>query len=65
MDDRPTAFADEPRLITEPGRAARVATLAEPVLADLGYRLVRVRISAAQRRHAADHGRTAGRQHGD
>ena len=47
MDDRPTAFADEPRLITEPGRAARVAALAEPVLADLGYRLVRVRISGA------------------
>ena len=47
MDDRPTAFAEEPRLITEPGRAARVAALAEPVLADLGYRLVRVRISAA------------------
>jgi ribosome maturation factor RimP len=47
MDDRPTAFADEPRLITEPGRAARVAALAEPVLAGLGYRLVRVRISAA------------------
>src|SRR5246500_2664183 len=45
MDDRPTAFADEPRLIPEPGRAARVAALAEPVLADLGYRLVRVRIS--------------------
>ena len=45
MDDRPTAFADEPRLIIEPGRAARVAALAEPVLADLGYRLVRVRIS--------------------
>jgi ribosome maturation factor RimP len=45
MDDRPTAFADEPRLITEPGRAARVAALAEPVLADLGYRLVRVLIS--------------------
>jgi ribosome maturation factor RimP len=45
MDDRPTAFADEPRLITEPGRAARVAALAAPVLADLGYRLVRVRIS--------------------
>src|SRR6516225_7471407 len=35
----------EPRLITEPGRAARVAALAEPVLAALGYRLVRVRIS--------------------
>ena len=50
MDDRTTtlplrAFADEPRLITEPGRAARVAALAEPVLAALGYRLVRVRIS--------------------
>src|SRR5579871_3548381 len=45
MDDRTTTFADEPRLITEPGRAARVAALAEPVLAGLGYRLVRVRIS--------------------
>jgi ribosome maturation factor RimP len=40
-----TSFADEPRLISEPGRAARVAALAEPVLAGLGYRLVRVRIS--------------------
>ncbi len=40
-----TVFAEEPRLITEPGRAARVAGLAEPVLASLGYRLVRVRIS--------------------
>jgi ribosome maturation factor RimP len=47
MDDRTTAFADEPRLITEPGRAARVAALAEPVLAELGYRLVRVRISGS------------------
>jgi ribosome maturation factor RimP len=47
MDDRPTAFAEEPRLITEPGRAARVAALAEPVLAELGYRLVRIRISGA------------------
>ena len=49
MDDRTTgfaSFADEPRLIIEPGRAARVAALAEPVLASLGYRLVRVRISA-------------------
>ena len=49
MDHSPvafaTSFADEPRLITEPGRAARVAALAEPVLASLGYRLVRVRIS--------------------
>jgi ribosome maturation factor RimP len=47
MNDAPTSFADEPRLITEPGRAARVAALAEPVLAGLGYRLVRVRISGA------------------
>ena len=47
MDDRPAAFAEEPRLITEPGRAARVAAIAQPVLAELGYRLVRVRISGA------------------
>jgi ribosome maturation factor RimP len=52
MDDRPTHlvqsnFADEPRLITEPGRAARVAALAEPVVAALGYRLVRVRVSGS------------------
>ncbi len=47
MDDRPTAFAEEPRLIVEPGRAARVAALAEPVLLRLGYRLVRVRVSGA------------------
>jgi ribosome maturation factor RimP len=50
MDERAetfanATFADEPRLITEPGRAARVAMLVEPVLAELGYRLVRVRIS--------------------
>jgi ribosome maturation factor RimP len=37
---------DEPRLIFEPGLAARVAAIAEPVLAGLGYRIVRVRISA-------------------
>src|SRR5580658_7974484 len=47
MNDAPTTFADEPRLITEPGRAERVAALAESVLAGLGYRLVRVRISGA------------------
>ncbi len=45
MDDSPTAFAEEPRLIIEPGRAERVAAIAAPVLAELGYRLVRVRIS--------------------
>ena len=47
MDDSLTTFAEEPRLINEPGRAARLAAIVEPVLADLGYRLVRVRISAA------------------
>jgi ribosome maturation factor RimP len=47
MDDGPTAFAEEPRLIAEPGRAARVAAIVEPVLAELGYRLVRVRISGS------------------
>lgn len=40
-----TATVHEPRLIIEPGLAARVAVIAEPVLAGLGYRLVRVRIS--------------------
>jgi ribosome maturation factor RimP len=49
MDDRTNIglanFADEPRLISEPGRAARVASVVEPVLVSLGYRLVRVRIS--------------------
>jgi ribosome maturation factor RimP len=46
MNDDLTTFTDEPRLITEPGRAARVASIVEPVLAGLGYRLVRIRISA-------------------
>ena len=39
--------AAEPRLIVEPGLAARVAAIAEPVLDGLGYRLVRVRVSGA------------------
>lgn len=37
----------EPRLIVEAGLAARVAAIVEPVLQDLGYRLVRVRVSGA------------------
>jgi ribosome maturation factor RimP len=40
-----TAAGVERRLIVEPGLAARVAALVEPVLDGLGYRLVRVRIS--------------------
>ena len=35
----------EPRLIVEPGVAARVSAIAGPVLQQMGYRLVRVRIS--------------------
>lgn len=37
---------DEPRFAVETGVAARIARLAEPVLADLGFRLVRVKLSA-------------------
>lgn len=37
----------EPRVIAEQGVAARVASVAEPVLAGLGFRLVRVRISGS------------------
>jgi ribosome maturation factor RimP len=37
----------DPRLIVEQGVAARVAAMAEPVVAGLGYRLVRVRISGS------------------
>jgi ribosome maturation factor RimP len=37
---------DEPRLIADAGVAARVGTIIDPVLRDLGYRLVRVRINA-------------------
>ncbi len=47
MDDSLTTFAGEPRLIIESGRAARVAAIAEPILAELGFRLVRVRISGS------------------
>ena len=37
---------DEPRIITETGTEARVARIAEPVAQSLGYRLVRVKLSA-------------------
>jgi ribosome maturation factor RimP len=39
---------DEARLIVESGQARKVGRIAEPVLRDLGLRLVRVKISAAQ-----------------
>jgi ribosome maturation factor RimP len=35
----------EPRLVVEPGAAARVAAIAAPVLQGMGYRLVRIKIS--------------------
>jgi ribosome maturation factor RimP len=38
---------DEPRLLTDGGGAQRIAAIVAPVLRDLGFRLVRVKISAA------------------
>ncbi len=40
------ALLDEPRLSQESGQALAVANLAGPVLRDLGFRLVRVKLSA-------------------
>src|SRR6476620_3699065 len=45
MSETETARGAEPRLIVEPGLAARVVALVEPVIEGLGYRLVRVRVS--------------------
>lgn len=45
--NEPTADIDqETRLVVETGVAARVAAIVEPAIADLGYRLVRVRVTA-------------------
>ncbi len=41
------ALLDEPRLVTEHGVAARVASIATSVLKDVGFRVVRVKISGA------------------
>jgi ribosome maturation factor RimP len=38
---------DEPRLLSDGGGARRIAAIAAPVLRDLGFRLVRVKVSAA------------------
>lgn len=38
-------MADDPRIVTETGLDARIAMIAEPVIQDLGFRLVRVRVS--------------------
>jgi ribosome maturation factor RimP len=45
FDPAATDLLTEPRLVVEPGVAARVADVAEPVLQGMGYRLVRIRIS--------------------
>jgi len=42
------AAQTEPRLIIEPGIPARVAAITEPVIEQLGFRLVRVRVSSAE-----------------
>jgi ribosome maturation factor RimP len=39
------ALLSEPRLVIEPGAAARVSAIAGPVLQGMGYRLVRIKIS--------------------
>jgi ribosome maturation factor RimP len=46
VDMEAQGVLDEPRLIEETGVAARVAHIAQPVLTGLGYRLVRVKLSA-------------------
>lgn len=50
MTDPTTGSVDtdllaEPRLVVEPGLAARVSAVAAPVLQGMGYRLVRIKIS--------------------
>src|SRR5256885_6541127 len=45
MQTTDTQAESEPRLIVEQGLAARVATIAEPVIEGLGLRLIRVKIS--------------------
>jgi ribosome maturation factor RimP len=44
----PTSAGAEPRLIVEQGAAARVASIVEPVLDGIGYRLVRIKISGLE-----------------
>ncbi|VTZ21297.1 Ribosome maturation factor RimP [Methylocella tundrae] len=46
LQEEPRTLLDEARFVLETGAAARIAHVAQPVLADLGYRLVRVKLSA-------------------
>lgn len=41
-----TDTRDEPRIVTERGTEARIANIVEPAIRGLGYRLVRVKLSA-------------------
>jgi ribosome maturation factor RimP len=50
VDTITTLEVSEPRLIIEQGTAARVAAIATPVFAGLGYRVVRVRVSGTSGR---------------
>ena len=43
--ERDAQLLAEPRLVVEPGVAARVSAIAGPLLQQMGYRLVRVRVS--------------------
>ncbi|MBN9447917.1 MAG: ribosome maturation factor RimP, partial [Bosea sp.] len=43
--NEPTSEATEARIVVESGVAARVAAIVEPAILDLGYRLVRVRVT--------------------
>jgi ribosome maturation factor RimP len=45
IDPAGPAVGEDPRVVRETGLAARIAAIAEPVAADLGFDLVRVRVS--------------------
>jgi ribosome maturation factor RimP len=45
-DDPQIDLLHEPRVVAERGLDARVAAIVEPVIVDLGYRLVRVRVTS-------------------
>jgi len=46
MAETSSSADSDARVLTEQGVAARIAAIAEPVIADLGLRLVRVKVSA-------------------
>ena len=46
MSDTETSEAAEPRIVTETGLDARVAAIVEPVVVELGCRLVRVKVTS-------------------